>query len=348
MNLNNLLEASAFSPKSLQPPNAWIGHVPFAAWVTKEVEPNVFVELGTHTGNSYFSFCQAIVENNFSTNCYAVDTWQGDEHAGRYDNEVFAHVNAYHQKHYAGFSKLLRMTFDEAVTAFEDKSIELLHIDGLHTYEAVRHDFETWLPKLAPGAIVLFHDTHVRERDFGVWKLWEELQAHYPNNLEFMHSNGLGVLQLNDAPDEKKLHWLEPNSDEKQKLITYFSALGSRQLERFELNKLNLDFSKLNLELSRLNNHIRNVETELAARGEVIGQLEQSFANLETDWAARGNQIIQLEQSLANLETDWAARGNQIIQLEAALMKQQNPLYAKCLSYWSYCYSFFTHKKNAS
>jgi Methyltransferase domain len=238
MNQNNLLELAAFSPNLLQLPSAWLGHLPFAGWVIREVGPKIFVELGTHYGHSYFSFCQSVVEAGLSTKCYAVDTWQGDEHAGQYSDEIFAKVNAHHQEHYAGLSRLLRMTFDDAATYFADESIELLHIDGLHTYEAVRHDFDTWLPKLAPGAVVLFHDTNVRERNFGVWKLWEELQARYPNNLEFVHSHGLGVMQLSNAPDEKKMHWLQPNAPEKQSLINYFAALGSRQLERFELSEL--------------------------------------------------------------------------------------------------------------
>jgi len=169
MNQNSLLDIAAFSPRSLQSPSAWLGHLPFAGWVIQEISPKIFVELGTHSGNSYFSFCQSVVEAGISTKCYAVDSWQGDEHAGQYDEETFAKVNAHHQEHYAGFSRLLRMTFDDAVTYFADESIELLHIDGLHTYEAVHYDFETWLPKLAPGAVVMFHDTNVRERNFGVW-----------------------------------------------------------------------------------------------------------------------------------------------------------------------------------
>ena len=98
------------------------------------------------------------------TKCYSIDTWKGDEHCGQYGEEIFARVNAHHLEHYARISCLLRMTFDDAVTYFADQSIDILHIDGPHRYESVRHDFETWLPKLAPGALVLFHDTNVRER----------------------------------------------------------------------------------------------------------------------------------------------------------------------------------------
>src|SRR5690606_29004763 len=102
-----------------------------------------------HTGNSYLAMCQSVVESNLDTRCYAVDTWQGDEHAAHYGEEIFVDLCGHHHPRYASFSNLLRMTFDDALTYFPDGSIDLLHIDGLHTYDAVKHDFDTWFPKLA-------------------------------------------------------------------------------------------------------------------------------------------------------------------------------------------------------
>jgi hypothetical protein len=196
MDLNDtLLDAVSYSFDILEKNSAWLGHLPFASWIIKIINPKIFVELGTHWGHSYFSFCRAVKESNLKTFCYAIDNWKGEEQAGFYTEEVFEFVNE-HNKKYSQFSHLLRLNFDEAVCKFEDNSINILHIDGLHKYEAVKHDFETWLPKLSEGAIVLFHDIKETAPGFEVWKYWNELKSIYDNNFEFLHSHGLGVLQI--------------------------------------------------------------------------------------------------------------------------------------------------------
>lgn len=72
-------------------------------------------------------------------------------------------------------SELLQITFDEALGRFQDGSSDLLHIDGCHRYDAARHDFDSWQPKLSQRSAVLLHDTTRRLDDFAVWRLAEEL-----------------------------------------------------------------------------------------------------------------------------------------------------------------------------
>ncbi|MBK5929397.1 class I SAM-dependent methyltransferase [Halochromatium salexigens] len=283
----NLIEVAAFLPASLRFPPSWIGHLPFAAWIIQQVRPTLFVELGTHTGNSYFAFCQLVQEHGLPTRCYAVDTWQGDAHSGEYSDNVWQTVDAWNKKHYEAFSRLLPMTFDEAAQYFSDGSIGLLHIDGLHTYEAVRHDFETWLPKLAQGAVVLFHDTTVRERDFGVWRLWEELGADYNNRLEFTHCNGLGVLQLPGSDAHQSLAWLDPEYHGRQALKTYFATLGARQLERYELASRVKKLDDTNQIVAQRDAQIQFLQHTLAERDREQAETSARLSAIEASWLWR-------------------------------------------------------------
>lgn len=215
----------AFLRPRLSFPFAWAGHIPFAYLLIDLLRPRSLVELGTDSGNSYLAFCQAILHLDTETHCTAIDSWQGDVHARKYSDDVYLRLKAYHDPLYGNFSHLKRSFFDEAVTDFADASIDLLHIDGLHSYEAVRHDFETWLPKLSDRAVVLFHDTQVRDRGFGVYRLIQELAERYPT-FDFTHSNGLGVVQIGAQAPEGFLAFMQAAQAEPERMQECFSQLG--------------------------------------------------------------------------------------------------------------------------
>src|SRR5690554_3481190 len=237
MNLSALFDCCIQTPERLTSIESWHRHMPFACAIMSMLKPDVFVELGTHRGDSYSSFCQAVVQQRLPTRCYAVDTWQGDAHAGEYDTVIYDELNAWHGPRFASFSTLLRMTFDEALEHFPDGSVDLLHIDGLQTYDAVKHDFDSCMPKLSERAVVLFHDTNVRYDDFAVWKLWAELEQQYPA-FEFPYGFGLGVLAVGSEVPAVVLEFLDYARANSQEVIDYFYRHGDAAEVRKKQNEI--------------------------------------------------------------------------------------------------------------
>ena len=178
----------------------WSGHKIFIYNLIRNLEPQNIIELGTHKGTSLFSMAQAIKDGKIKCRLSGVDTWEGDINTGGYNTEtVLGAVKATLKKHYSKVDvNLMKMYFDEALEKTPDASMDIIHIDGLHTYDAVKHDFETWLPRLKKDGIILFHDTVVMKEDFGVIQYWAELTKQYPVNAEFLHSFGLGVIVIGD------------------------------------------------------------------------------------------------------------------------------------------------------
>jgi GT2 family glycosyltransferase len=306
------------SPARL-PPSGWIGHIPFAAWIVKELKPTMFVELGTHNGASYLGFCQAVKGNELPTSCFAVDTWQGDEHAGIYGEEVFTALSQYHQKHYAGFSQLLRMTFDDAAVCFEDASVDLLHIDGLHTYEAVKHDFETWLPKLSDRGVILFHDIMVRERNFGVWRLWKEISEQYPS-FEFRHAHGLGVLVVGaKVPDSIRRLADATTGDGKIAVNRLFERLADVVEATSELKANRRQHAILQSDHERVTAWAKSLDSELS---DVGGR----YANLVAEHEEVANWGQGLDRKVVNLNGDLADRNKQLESLNTALTERDTQL----------------------
>ena len=172
----------------------WEGHRDFAYDLLQFVRPERLVELGSQYGCSLFSFCQAVRDFKLNTEINAVDMWSGDIGAEITGEEVYALVKKTAATYYPEVNlHLFQMCFDDARPNFADNSIDILHIDGGHTFEDVEHDFTTWLPKLKENGIVLFHDVY-SPIDQGSCDHWEKTKKEYDCYFDFTHSCGLGIL----------------------------------------------------------------------------------------------------------------------------------------------------------
>ena len=278
---------------------SWHGLIPLGFELVALQSPRILVELGTHSGDSYCALCQAVEMTGSTTQCFAVDTWEGDDQAGHYGPEVLADLRSHHDPRYSRFSTLLQETFDGAAAHFDDGSIDFLHIDGLHTYDAVKHDFSTWKPKLSDRAIVLFHDINVRQRDFGVRSFWNELKEQYPA-LEFAYSHGLGVLALGRPAAPMQLLFDLPPA-EFSVFHDLFEALGRRIVSEATVREQSDVLTKMRSDLQLAN---EKTHSEWTQRIHAEKELDKSNAKLLESQKQREvelNTTERLQRRIAEL-----------------------------------------------
>lgn len=229
--------AERMFPERLKSP-WWIGHIPFAFELIGRMQPRTIVELGTYSGSSYAAFCQAVEASGGNGHVYGVDLWEGDVHMGAFDEALYLEMSDFAATRYPGIATLIRKDFNEAASSFAEGSVDLLHIDGTHTFEAVTNDFETWLPKMSARGVILFHDINVTEQNagpaalkFGVRRVFDSLKPKYPN-LEFDHCFGLGALVVGATPDSQVMELIEACKVESAK--RYFAEKGELVSKHYE------------------------------------------------------------------------------------------------------------------
>ena len=113
------------------------------------------VEIGSHRGVSTELFalhCKKI---------YAVDPW---DLLTDYKEGAFSMPQSYARvefntrfENYSNVEAIQNFSV-EASKLFEDESIDMVYIDGLHKTEAVTEDILTWTPKVKTGGVISGHD----------------------------------------------------------------------------------------------------------------------------------------------------------------------------------------------
>ena len=170
--------------------------------LVKGIEPRAILEIGTANGGTLFLFTRMASEDakvisvdlpkgnfgggypvwksglfkSFAKNCQAVCLIRADSHKTE--------------------------TLHEVRKILDKRSIDFLFIDGDHTYEGVRKDFEMYSPLVRNGGIIAFHDIcpGPSENVGGVPDFWKEISAKYQSRSILKDSTqggyGIGVLLL--------------------------------------------------------------------------------------------------------------------------------------------------------
>jgi len=86
------------------------------------------------------------------------------------------------------------------------QSLDILFIDGDHTYEGVKRDFFAYSPLVRTGGVVAFHDIVEHPKDSGceVSRFWKEIKQQYRHEEIIENPQqgwaGIGILYMGVAP----------------------------------------------------------------------------------------------------------------------------------------------------
>lgn len=119
-----------------------------------QVPPNgLIAEIGAEFGMSASLFCEGA---DASVQIYSVDLFPGDL-LKQHRNNLIRGGYTEGSNHYTR-SKQIKGDSKEVWKKWDLGAIDLLFVDGDHSYKGVKADIEGWIPLVKVGGVVLFHD----------------------------------------------------------------------------------------------------------------------------------------------------------------------------------------------
>lgn len=135
-----------------------------------KVKNGKIVEVGVFGGQSLLSIVDICVANN--NKLYGIDPWDliNLSNGKKPDQEFLLQLRSklkecketldkiIEKYNYGETLELIRDFSPGVADKFEDKSLDLVFIDGDHSYNQVTTDLNAWLPKVKPGGILAGDD----------------------------------------------------------------------------------------------------------------------------------------------------------------------------------------------
>lgn len=164
--------------------STWKGHETFALWLVERLRPKTVVDLGFDRGLSTVAFAYKnkghvfgidwFDNANYSRKCFALDS-------------AFQTISNALRFQYAKNIHLIVGPFQEIAQKWNRK-IDILHIDGVHSYMSTKQHYDNWSRFLSEEGVILIHDVLSFPNETG--RFFRELDLF---KVIFPHAQGLGV-----------------------------------------------------------------------------------------------------------------------------------------------------------
>lgn len=164
----------------------WNSYLPlYKKWVEEAKDGCKWIEVGVFLGKTLIETALYAKTLKKNITFYAVDTWLGSENEvehQKFVNDIggpdrFYEAFLYNIKKYnvQDIIKPIRGLSVEVSEQFEDKSLDIVYLDGAHDYHSVVEDIQYWALKVKDYGILAGHDIHSE----GVQKAINELLDEY-------------------------------------------------------------------------------------------------------------------------------------------------------------------------
>lgn len=175
----------------------------YLTYLENNIKINSMIEVGTAWGGSLYGFAQIsdpqatiITIDDNSKNCKFSDLQDKERHIRGYckrDQDVhFLHMDSHSQE-----------CNDKVKEILGDKKVDFLFIDGDHSYDGVKADYQTYSKYVREGGVIGFHDVAGFQEQEGVKRHWDEIKEDYiyMEVLWCTRRRGLGLLHFNKDID---------------------------------------------------------------------------------------------------------------------------------------------------
>ena len=175
------------------------------------------------------------------------------------------------------------------------------------------------MPKLSGASVVVFHDTNVRERGFGVYRLWDEVREKYPS-FELLHCHGLGLLATGSQLPSPVRGFFAFAADESHAVEAReaYARLGAAIALEQTRDQLVQQLGSVKAEAESQAKEVGERERQARAKAELqakeVGERERQASDLLRQMTERDDEIARLNAVVDGLQSARRSASNMLRQ----------------------------------